>query len=205
MITLRLLTFGAVILLTLTVFSLHLMWSDVIGTDSLTNACTSAVSAISVALLAGGLILAGDATFLRRRIWIQINRGLSTKIGLSALLVVSIAGLLIAAIAGVLFRTVTVSTDKSIILVLHDTPGVLQNIGRIDSNTERTVLLRTGTHLLGYRIVATECTGAYPPVEIPSWLDGPVPRIHFNTAKEECKNEVLDNPVRTDRALGHRQ
>ena len=205
MITLRLIAFGVVILLMIFVFSLYLMWSNAVGVDSLTNACTSAVSAISVALLIGGLILAGDAAFLRRKIWIWINRSLSTKIGLFALLVASIAGLSMVMIAGTLYRTVIVSTDRSIILVNHDTPGGFHDIGQIDANSERTILLRTGTRLLGYRIDKTECTGAYPPVEIPTWLDGPVPRIHFDTAREECTHEVLDDPIRVDPNRGSRQ
>ena len=205
MITLRIITFGVVLLLTLFVFSLYLMWSDAVGADSLTNACTSAVSAISAALLVGGLIVAGDAAFLRRKIWIWMNRMHSTKTGLFAILVASIAGLSMATVAGALFRTVIVSTDQNIILVNHDTPGVFHTIGQIDANTERNVLLRTGTRLLGYRIVATDCTGAHPPVQIPTWFDGPVPRIHFDASHEECNHEFLENPVRTDRDLGPRQ
>lgn len=198
MIVLKLITLGVFLLLTLFVFSLYLMWSDAIGADRLTNACTSAVSATSASLLVSGLILAGDAAFLRRKIWICMHRVLLTATGLLVLLFASIAGLSLAAIAGTSFRTVVVSADQSIILMNHDTPGVFHNIGQIDANSEQTVLLRTGTRLLGYRIVTTECSGAHPPVQIPSWLDGPVPRIHFKTSHTGCNHEVLQDPDRTD-------
>ena len=205
MIPLRFITTGAVILLMLFVFSLYFLWSDVVGADSLTSVYTSAVSAISAALLIGGVIIAGDAAFLRRKLWNWLNRVISTKTGLSALLVVTVLGLSSTTIAGVLFRTVIVSTDKSIILVNHDSPGAPHNIGRIEANTERPVLLRAGTRLLGYRIVATECTGAYPPVRIPTLFGRPVPRIHIELENRECKHEVLENPVRTDRHPSPRQ
>ena len=205
MITLRFITTAAAIVLVLFVFFLYFLWSDVVGADRLTNFATLAVSAISAALLIGGVIIAGDVAFLRRTLWNWLNRVLSTKTGLSALLVVIVLGLSMATIASVLFRTVIVSTDKSITLVNHDIPGDSNDIGRIEANTERPVLLRSGTRLLGYRIVATECTGAYPPVRIPTLFGGPVPRIHIETEKRECKHEVLENPVRTDRLSNPRQ
>ena len=196
---------GAFTLLAALVFVLCVMWSDAVDGARITRLYTLAVATIGVVLLSGGLILAGDAAFLRKAFWRWLNHLFSSRTGLLVILVTSTAGNSIAGMGLLFLRPVVFSAGQSVILVNHDTRGAPRDIATIDTASEQRVLLWNGTRLLGYRIIATECTGALPPITIPSLLEGRVPRIHVNTHDAECNHETLeptvyDHPVVTPRS-----
>ena len=187
-------TLAALIVFTISALSLYIAWSDTVGADRMLSAWTSAVSATSIGLIAGGLILAGDAAFLRYKIQTMLHQAFVTPTGLRLVLVILVVGIFTAAIAWTSFRVVNFSSNKNLILINDNEPGKPYNIGEISESQEQKVLLRAGTHFLGYRIVGTECTGSLSIINVPSWFDGAVPRIPINVNRTDCEYETLQNP-----------